>query len=176
MNYSSALVTGGAGFIGSHLVELLLNRGISVRVLDIRVTPTVDERAEFVRGSILDRQTLSSCMEGIDCVFHLAADPNLWAVNKNSFFEINYNGTRVVLEEAEKVGVQRIVYTSTESILKGMRGSESEGLANEETVRGYAWSVLSLKIPRGKGGKRCSSPWSSGRDRQSNASSWAGRF
>jgi dihydroflavonol-4-reductase len=130
-----ALVTGAAGFIGSHVVKLLLDRGFAVRALDLTSSPGLDQRAQFVPGSILDRKLVRDCMQQVDYVFHLAADPNLWAADKRTFLETNFHGTRVVLEEAERASVVRLVHTSTESILKGGRGSRNDDPADEAIAR-----------------------------------------
>lgn len=114
-----SVVTGGAGFIGRHLVGLLLDRGHLVRVIDVQVPKHMDQRVEYVHGSILDRKLLRTVMEGADRVFHLAANPNMWAVDKHEFHQLNFMGTRAVLQAAGQAGVKRIVHTSTESILKG---------------------------------------------------------
>tara|TARA_R110000868_G_scaffold39376_10_gene137164 strand:- start:772 stop:1878 length:1107 start_codon:yes stop_codon:yes gene_type:complete len=128
-----AVVTGGSGFIGHHLVRQLADDGFSVRVLDLAKSDTLDERAEFVEGSILNRSLVRDVVGDAARVFHLAADPNLWARDKSSFMRVNYQGTCVVLEESALAGVNRIVHTSTESILKGKRGAQwetvDEGLA-----------------------------------------------
>ena len=129
----SALVTGGAGFIGHNLVRLLLQRGLEVRVLDLRSSPGLDGRASFIEGNILDRPLLRDAMEGVDWVFHLAADPNLWAVDKDSFLSTNSEGTRRVIEAAGKSGASRIVHTSTESILVG-RDCSDGGLIDESVA------------------------------------------
>lgn len=128
------LVTGGAGFIGRHLVHQLLNRGHSVRVLDIREFKSLDQRAEFVRGSITDRKLVQKVMRGVDQVFHLAANPDLWIPQKKEYQIINVDGTRIVLEEAAKAGVDRFIHTSTESILKGHR-KETSGPVDEDVSR-----------------------------------------
>ena len=128
----SALVTGGAGFIGHNLVRLLLERGLEVRVLDLRSSPGLDGRATFIEGDILDPPLLRDALQGVDWVFHLAADPNLWAADKDSFLSTNSEGTRRVIEAAGESGAMRIVHTSTESILVG-RG-RSRGALIDETV------------------------------------------
>ena len=115
------LVTGGCGFIGWHLVEQLAARGESVRVLDLRPMRARPEGVEQVVGSITDPLAVARAMEGCERVFHLAANPNLWAPDPTSYDAVNHQGTRRMLEAARKAGVQRFVYTSTESILKSYR-------------------------------------------------------
>jgi dihydroflavonol-4-reductase len=127
-----SVVTGGAGFIGRHLVGLLLDRGQLVRVIDVQVPGHLDERVEYFHGSILDQKLLRTVMEGADQVFHLAANPNMWAVDKQEFYQLNFMGTRAVLQAAGRAGVKRIVHTSTESILKGHK--RVNGDAVNETV------------------------------------------
>lgn len=115
------LVTGGAGFVGRHLVDALLARRERVRVLDLRGGEFPAE-VEFVQGSVLDPGAMRRALKGVDRLYHLAANPNLWAANPQDFFTTNLDGTRVVLAEAAYAPLERIVYTSTESILKSRHG------------------------------------------------------
>ena len=88
-----ALVTGGAGFIGSHLAEELARRGYRVIILDDLSTGKVEniepllkkENVEFIRGSITDLALLQRVFQGVDYVFHLAAIPNVPRSIKESF-------------------------------------------------------------------------------------------
>jgi dihydroflavonol-4-reductase len=129
------LVTGGSGFIGRHLVRLLVERGEAVRVLDIAAAEDLPATVEMVHGSILDTATLDRALSGVDRLYHLAANPNLWNRDRAVFGRINYEGTRQVLTAAARSAVTRIVYTSTESILKSCRvstrASRRAGLADE---------------------------------------------
>jgi dihydroflavonol-4-reductase len=131
------LVTGGAGFIGSHLVRLLLDRGYSVRVIDLLPSPGLDRRAEFVQGSILDAPLIRAAMAGVDHVYHLAANPHLWAPEKRSFLDTNHRGTQAVLKAAAEAGVQRIVHTSTELVLVARRGNRNATVIDENVRRTF---------------------------------------
>lgn len=128
------LVTGGAGFIGSHLVRLLLASGHDVRVLDLAPSPGLDPRAELIQASILDRAAVRRALAGVQWVFHLAGDPNLWAADKRHFFATNHQGTRTIIEEAAACGAERIVHTSTESIFV-RRGQRRAGVVDEGVSR-----------------------------------------
>src|SRR3954468_19771739 len=111
----TALVTGGCGFIGRHLTSLLAQRGYQVHVLDLQDWPDAPAGVEIRRGSILDPAAVASAVDGVQLAFPLAANPTLWAPAPRTFHLVNYGGTCRVLEAAAKAGVDRIVYTSTES-------------------------------------------------------------
>ncbi len=115
------LVTGGAGFIGSHIVEHFQGRA-EVRVLDNLRSGFKHNLAgfehEFIEASILDREAVRRAVEGVDYIFHLAAMisvPESMAkpIECN---ELNTNGTLVVLEEAAKAGVKKLVLSSSAAI------------------------------------------------------------
>ena len=117
---SPILVTGGAGFIGSHLVRRLLDEGESVRVLErpgARVRHLPLDRIDLVWADIRDRAAVRAAVRGCREVYHLAANPNLWTQQRGSFRQVNYHGTVNVLEEALEAGARRVLHTSTESIL-----------------------------------------------------------
>ena len=129
-----SLVTGGGGFIGGHLVRALHARGERVRVLDIAGAPELPPEIEVIKASILDGAAVDRALDGVDTLYHLAADPNLWAPQRNSFFETNLRGTLIVLAAARAAGTRRVVHTSTESIMRGHR-LNGAGPLNEETAR-----------------------------------------
>lgn len=120
-----AFVTGGGGFIGRYVVRALLDRGIRVRVFDVAaLTPPIDgwgRNVEIVRATVTDRGAVRRAVRGADTVYHLAANPHLWAPDRKSFAAVNAEGTRIVLEEAAEAGARRIVHTSTESIFSRLR-------------------------------------------------------
>ena len=109
------LVTGGSGFIGSHVVDCLRRREVEVRVFDM-VMPTFRKDIEFYHGSLLDIEALRMSMSGVDAVYHLAAVADVKDVFEEPHYSesINVRGTINVLEAARKSGrIRRFVYGST---------------------------------------------------------------
>jgi dihydroflavonol-4-reductase len=143
------LVTGGAGFIGAHLVDRLLADGETVRVLE-RPGAAVDhlplDRIELVRVDIRDRGAARAALNGCRRVYHLAANPNLWARDRQEFDAVNHQGTVHVLEAALEAGAARVLHTSTESILasRSFAGGAVEHLRlrDSDTVGPYCLSKL----------------------------------
>jgi dihydroflavonol-4-reductase len=113
------VVTGGAGFIGSHLVENLVKRGERVRVVErpAAVVEHLPAGVEVVRADIRDREAVIEALEGARRVYHLAANPNLWVRDRAEFDAVNHRGTVHVLDAALEAGAERVLHTSTESIL-----------------------------------------------------------
>src|SRR5436190_19388103 len=109
-----ALVTGAAGFIGSHVVRALLADGHEVRALHL---PTDDLRnlrgldVERRPGDVTDRDGMRAAARGCDWVFHLAAVYALWMRDPSKMIHVNVEGTRRVLEAAADAGVARVIYT-----------------------------------------------------------------
>jgi len=132
----AALVTGGSGFIGRHVARCLALAGAEVRVLDTRPFPRIgaswEDRIDSREGSVTDAATVQSAMAGAPLVFHLAGNPNLWARDREAFERVNLVGTQTVIAAAERAGVERLVYTSTESILKSRRKGRNDRI--DETV------------------------------------------
>lgn len=108
------LVTGGSGFIGSHVVDKLRDKGIEVRIYDM-VLPTFRKDVEYYQASLLDLESLGMAMMGIDAVYHLAAIADVKDVFERPHYSesINVRGTINVLEAARRSGVKRVIYAST---------------------------------------------------------------
>jgi len=134
-----ALVTGGAGFIGSHVVDSLISNGIGVTVLDNFATGSLDnlaharEKADLriVRGSILDRAAVAEAILDCDAVFHLAVDCVRRSLGDPlNNHEVNATGTICVLDAARQARVTRFVYCSSSEVY----GNASEKLLGERVT------------------------------------------
>lgn len=125
MNYK-VLVTGGAGFIGSHLVDRLIEEGYKVRVVDnlsagslSNVEEWVDtSNFEFVRGDLRDPSVASESVRGVEAVFHLAANPEvrIGSQKPEEVYENNVVTTYNLLEAMRRHGVKKLVFTSSSTV------------------------------------------------------------
>jgi UDP-glucose 4-epimerase len=166
------LVTGGSGFIGSHVVDRLCAERITARILDLRDSAYVLPRnAECVIGDLLDLQAVQAAMKGCDAVIHLAAAADVDDVARRpaEAEAVNARGTLNVLEAARRTGVRRVVYASTIWVYGNGSGTVDEDspvelpdhlytatkLAGEMYCRSYAalygldCTVLRFGIPYG---------------------------
>lgn len=138
-----ALVTGATGFIGSVVARLLLARGDSVRVLaragaDRRNLEGLD--VERVEGDLRDPDSLARACEGIDGLFHVAADYRLWSRDPRELYASNVTGTRNLMEAALHARIPRVVYTSsvaTLGILPGEQPSDEDTPSSLATMVGH---------------------------------------
>ena len=110
-----AIVTGGAGFIGSHIADVLTERGYAVTVFDVRPSPHLQANQTMVIGDILDAQAVTQAIDGSDYVFHLAgfADLNAARTQPLKTAQVNLLGTLHMLEAARAAAVKRFVFAST---------------------------------------------------------------
>jgi UDP-glucose 4-epimerase len=119
----SFLVTGGAGFIGSHIAEALVQRGDKVRVLDNlstghrRNVQALGKNLEFIEGDLLDESAVRAAVQGVDCIFHNAA---LASVSRSIEKPLDTHaacvtGTMMLLDAARHAGVRRLVYAGSSS-------------------------------------------------------------
>ena len=127
-----ALVTGGTGFLGAHIVRELLKDGAAVKVL---VRPGSDRRnladvaVEVVQGDLLDKPSLTKALNGCDTLFHAAADYRLWAKDPPAMYAANLDGTENILQAALAAGIEKVVYTSS----VGTLGTPGDGTPGDET-------------------------------------------
>jgi dihydroflavonol-4-reductase len=112
----TTLVTGAAGFLGSHVARQLVARGEDVRVL-MRASSNnraiSDLSLEYVTGDLRDAASLERAMNGVKRVFHVAADYRLWARRSREIYDSNVGGTKNLLAAAKKAGIEQLIYTGT---------------------------------------------------------------
>jgi dihydroflavonol-4-reductase len=127
------LVTGGAGFIGSHLVRALAERGDDLRLLVRKTTRTEhldDLDFERATGDVTDRRAVRRALRGVDRVFHAAGRTSMRRADREAVFRANVAGSRAVFEEALRAGVERVVHTSSVSAV----GTASRGGTADEST------------------------------------------
>jgi dihydroflavonol-4-reductase len=111
-----AFVTGATGFVGSHVARALAEQGADLRLL-VRANSNLkniqDIKADLVIGDLRDPASLEKGIGGCDVVFHVAADYRLWVRDPGEMYRANVEGTRAILEAAQKNRVRRVVYTSS---------------------------------------------------------------
>jgi len=122
-----AVVTGGGGFLGRRIVELLCTRGDDVRVVDRQRHTSIEPLgARVVAADVRDAAALRAAFEHADVVYHVAGRVGFWGP-RDAFWSINVEGTRAVLDAARRCGVPRLVYTSTPSVVGYARDVENGG-------------------------------------------------
>lgn len=128
---SITLVTGATGLVGSHVTRLLVERGDRVRVT-VRAASRIEQldglEVEQVRADVLDRQSVRRALRGVSRVFHVAGLTSLRG-GADTLFRVNVDGTRIVLEEALRAGVERAVLTSSVAAI----GPAPRGATADET-------------------------------------------
>ena len=139
-----ALVTGATGFVGSAVARRLLAEGFIVRVL---ARPGSDRRnlvgleVEVAEGNLTDAASLERACAGCDALFHVAADYRLWAPKPEELYQANVEGTRALMQAAQKAGVKRIVYTSSVAVLgipkDGTPGNEDTPVTVDDMIGHY---------------------------------------
>ena len=124
------LVTGGAGFIGTHLVRALAARGDELRLVVRRTTSAghlSDLDCERVTGDVTDRRAVRRAMRDVDRVFHAAGRTSMRTADREAVFDTNVRGARIVFEEALRAEVDRVVHTSSVSAIGvARRGSTAD--------------------------------------------------
>lgn len=136
-----AFLTGGTGFIGSHVARALVARGERVRCLHRPASVREDLAelgVEWVLGDLTDRDSLRRAMAGCDTVFHCAADYRLYARDPSELYRTNVDGTRNVLTVAAQLGVGKVVYTSSVGTLalQGRRPANENARATIDDMVG----------------------------------------
>src|SRR5271156_1309 len=137
MTTKLALVTGGNGFVGCHVVRALIARGDQVRVLtreNADLSALDGLPVEKVRGDLRQFDSIANAVKGCNEVYHVAADCRLWLRDPAPMYASNVTGTQNILRAAASAGVSRIVYTST----VGALGIPHGGVGREDTPSSLA--------------------------------------
>lgn len=144
----TVLVTGGAGFIGTHLCRLLRSQGHLVRVLDLRTPVQAGiqpvEGVEYFQGDVRDEERVKGLLDGVDTVYHFAATVSVPVCQKDPVdsYDVNFTGTVKVLDAIRKSSSGRerpigIVFAST-AALYGNNGDDGRALREEDVAQTFA--------------------------------------
>ena len=136
----TVLVTGANGFIGSNVVRELIKDGADVRVTIRKNSDTrnIDELdVEKIYCDIRNKELVKKALDGCDTLYHTAAYFAHWSANKDLFYDINVNGTKILLEEALSQGLKKVVYTSTSNTI----GSHGAGNYVDENAEFNGWDA-----------------------------------
>jgi dihydroflavonol-4-reductase len=141
------LVTGASGFVGSAVANAARKAGYRVRALVRRSSPRTNLQLddEIVVGDICDRASLAPALRGARYLIHVAADYRLWSPAPDEIIRTNVEGTRYVMEEALRAGVERIVHTSSVATLKPRAGAPADEtcpLSEREAIGAYKKSKV----------------------------------
>lgn len=143
------LITGASGFLGAALVDVFREAGFPVRILVRATSPNTNlvwPDVEFAVGDMRDRAAVAAAMRGQRYLVHAAADYRLWAPDMEEIVRTNRDGTRILMEEALKAGVERIVYTSSVATIKphddGTPADETRPLTPETAIGAYKRSKV----------------------------------
>jgi dihydroflavonol-4-reductase len=155
---SFTLVTGATGFLGWHVARVLTENGHRVRALCRPGSELRELDAEPITGDLRDRASLARAIGGCEFLFHVAADYRLWSRNSDSLYQSNVEGTRNILEAAEREGVKKIVYTSTVGCIgmpEGAIGDESTPVSVQDMIGHYKrskWLAEEIAIQKARVG------------------------
>ncbi len=128
------LITGATGFIGNHVTRQVVASGEHVRVMVMPgedLAPLADLDIEIVEGNLLDPPSLERAVAGCERMYHLAALFAIWTRDPNLHYKINVQGAESLLRAAMKVGMEKVVFTSSVAAI-GI--AQDGGWANEETA------------------------------------------
>ncbi|MDD3876091.1 MAG: NAD(P)-dependent oxidoreductase [Bacteroidales bacterium] len=149
-------ITGGCGFIGSHLIKRLITKGYSVKIFDnlhrnaIQYTDLLNNtKVEFVKGDIMDAQHVTDAMQGCDLVIHMAAIAGVsdYYLNPSRTLQVNLIGTFYVLEAVKKNKINRLIDMSSSEVLgTEVIGSDEESYLRIGPPRDKRWSYSVGKL------------------------------
>ncbi|PJF35912.1 MAG: nucleoside-diphosphate sugar epimerase [Candidatus Thermofonsia Clade 1 bacterium] len=140
-----ALVTGGTGFLGAHIVRLLVAAGHEVRLLrraSSRLDLIADLPVEHALGDVTDADSLHKAAAGCAWIFHTAAIADYWRAQRAKMYQVNVEGTRNVLRAAQAAQAERVIFTSSAAAV----GLRPDGAPSDETV---AFNLPPERFPYG---------------------------
>ena len=130
MKGKNCLVTGGSGFVGSHLTKQLLDLGSNVKIIDIEEpNPSIRKDVEFFNIDIRNSVELNNVCKNVDYVFHTVSLVPISKADKQ-FESVNANGTKNIINAAKNQNVESIVHLSSTSVYKIPKRGESPTLVN----------------------------------------------
>jgi len=143
------LITGGAGFVGSHLAEELLKKGNSVTILDNLITgkrsnlKKIEDKINFIKGDIRDQKLLENICSHVDGIFHQAAKASVpESFDKpKEYHDVNVNGTENIFTQAKKYGI-KVIYASSSSVYGNPIELPINENANKNPINPYAQTKL----------------------------------
>ena len=141
------LVTGASGFVGAAVASVFRREGFPVRVLVRASSPrtNIDPADQVFVGDMRDRAAVAAALAGARYLVHVAADYRLWAPSPDDILRANVDGTRIIMEEALRAGVERVVYTSsvaTFDLRAGGIADETRKLPADAAVGAYKRSKV----------------------------------
>jgi dihydroflavonol-4-reductase len=148
-------VTGGTGFIGSHLIGRLLDEGMSVKAL-VRDRNRIGEfqklGVEPVVGDVTDRSSIKGVLRGCDVFYHLGSVSRWWLPDRSLYYKVNVEGTRNMMFEALEAGVKKVIYTSSIAAIRQPKGEvtteESEHKRDFESHYGRSKFLAEKEVLR----------------------------
>jgi dihydroflavonol-4-reductase len=146
-NRGPVLVTGASGFVGAAVAGVFRREGFPVRVLVRASSPrtNIDPADQVFVGDMRDRPSVAAALKGARYLVHVAADYRLWAPSPDDIIRANVEGTRIMMEEALRAGVERVVYTSsvaTFDLRSGGIADETRKLPADAAIGAYKRSKV----------------------------------
>ncbi|MBV9532622.1 MAG: NAD-dependent epimerase/dehydratase family protein, partial [Bradyrhizobium sp.] len=145
------LITGASGFVGSAIAKVFREAGYAVRVLvrESSLRTNIHPADAIVVGDVCDRSTVAAALREVRYVVHAAADYRLWALHPQDILRTNVEGTRIVMEEALRAGVERVIYTSSvATIASGGEGPSDESCRLDERLAIGAYKKSKIRAER----------------------------
>ena len=144
------LVTGNAGFIGGYLTPALVKRGQKVRGIDLRPLRYPDDVVNHTQGNILDKASVLKAMDGVECIIHLAAEHKDFGIDREQYYRVNVDGTKMLLQTAAELKIKRFMFLSSVAVYGASQPSTDDTAPNpnndygasklkaEEAIRAWA--------------------------------------